>query len=99
MGVVSRDFLYVLERRGGRVEFYDLRTDPGALQELGAQHPEAARHAAYIEVASETSPDSDSLESDTADHATPESDPADQAVIDAETRRQLESLGYLPEDE
>lgn len=43
--VVTRDALYIHDRLGGGVEFYDLRTDPGAGTDLGAAHPGAAAAA------------------------------------------------------
>jgi hypothetical protein len=81
VGVVSRDFLYVEERGASEVEFYDLRVDPGAQQDLGAEHPQAARHRAHVEP---TTPGWDP----------PGAGPG-QHEIDAETRRELETLGYL----
>jgi arylsulfatase A-like enzyme len=44
--VVTEDRLYVRDRLGGGVELYDLTADPGALRDLGAEHPDAARLAA-----------------------------------------------------
>jgi arylsulfatase A-like enzyme len=44
--VVTEDRLYVRDKLGGRVEVYDLAADPGALRDLGAAHPDAARLAA-----------------------------------------------------
>jgi arylsulfatase A-like enzyme len=46
--VASEGRLYILERRSGTVEFYDLRSDPGARLNLGRGHPEAARFAALL---------------------------------------------------
>jgi arylsulfatase A-like enzyme len=46
--VVSEGRLYILERHSGAVEFYDLRSDPGARRNLGPEHPEAARFAALV---------------------------------------------------
>lgn len=75
VAVVSPDSLYIRERRSGAVEVYDLREDPGALRNLGSDHPAAARLGALVRT-------------DTAPR------PA-QVEIDAETRAQLEELGYL----
>ena len=41
VAVVTPDSLYVRERRNDRVEFYDLEADPGALDDLGPDHPRA----------------------------------------------------------
>jgi arylsulfatase A-like enzyme len=46
--VVSPEALYIRERRSGDVEFYDLRSDPGALRNLGPDHPDAARLAGLV---------------------------------------------------
>ena len=43
VALVSEDYLYVRERQNDRMEFYDLRTDPGARDDLGANHPQAKR--------------------------------------------------------
>jgi arylsulfatase A-like enzyme len=43
--VVSREHLYVREKISNKVEFYDLRSDPGAQHNLGASHPSAAFYA------------------------------------------------------
>jgi arylsulfatase len=48
VAVVTRDHLYVEERRRGGVELYDLRVDPGATRDLGGDDPQAARLAALI---------------------------------------------------
>jgi arylsulfatase A-like enzyme len=48
VAVITRDYLYVEERRHGGVELYDLRTDPGATRDLGRDHPAAARLAALL---------------------------------------------------
>jgi len=87
VGVVSRDFLYVEERLNGGVEFYDLRTDPGAKSNLGAHHPKAANHAAHIEKATQHPGASRPSESDRSE----------KVEIDPDTRQQLKALGYLPE--
>jgi arylsulfatase len=47
--VVGEESLYLLERRSGTVEFYDLRADPGALHDLGPDSPEAARLAQLVD--------------------------------------------------
>lgn len=41
VAVVTPDSLYLRERRNDRVEFYDLEADPGALDDLGPDHPRA----------------------------------------------------------
>jgi arylsulfatase A-like enzyme len=46
VAVVSREYLYIRERRGGAVEFYRLADDPGARKNLGAAHPSAGPLAA-----------------------------------------------------
>ena len=46
--VVSPGALYIRERRSGEVEFYDLRSDPGAQRDLGPGHPDAARLARLV---------------------------------------------------
>jgi arylsulfatase len=46
VAVVSPDHLYLRERRRDRVEFYDLRADPGALRDLGPAHPAVPAYAA-----------------------------------------------------
>lgn len=46
VAVRSVDHLYVREKRSDAVEFYDLRKDPGATQNLGADHPLVPRYAA-----------------------------------------------------
>jgi arylsulfatase A-like enzyme len=48
VAVVSADRLYIRERRSGEVELYDLTSDPGALHDLGGDHPDAARLAALV---------------------------------------------------
>jgi arylsulfatase A-like enzyme len=48
VAVVSPDRLYIRERRSGEVELYDLRSDPGAQHDLGADHPEAKRLAELV---------------------------------------------------
>ena len=48
VSVTTRDHFYVRDRRSGAVEFYDLRVDPGALEDLGADHPEAARLSSLV---------------------------------------------------
>jgi len=50
--------------RSGEVEFYDLRVDPGAQRNLGADHREAGRHAAYIAASSPAQPPSEKVEID-----------------------------------
>ncbi len=78
VGVVYDDLLYLRERRGDRVELYDLRTDPAAWNDLGRDHPEAARLAAR--------------------EPTREPPRAETRSVDAETRAELEALGYAPPD-
>lgn len=41
VAVVTPDYLYVRERRNDRIEFYDLNADPGAVDDLGRDHPRA----------------------------------------------------------
>jgi len=48
VAVVSPDRLYIRERRSGEVELYDLRSDPGAQRNLGADHPDAKRLAELV---------------------------------------------------
>jgi len=48
VAVVSPDRLYIRERRSGKVELYDLESDPGALHDLGGDHPDAARLAELV---------------------------------------------------
>jgi arylsulfatase A-like enzyme len=62
VAVVTRDHLYVEERRRGGRELYDLRADPGATRDLGPEHPEAARLAALI--GAEEAAESGSIELD-----------------------------------
>ncbi len=45
VAVVSREHLYVREKVNNVVEFYDLRSDPGAQQNLGDTDPKAAFYA------------------------------------------------------
>ena len=73
--VVSEEYLYIREKNNNKVEFYDLRSDPAALKNLGKSHPKAALFARLE--------DSESARS------------SEQTELDAETIRQLESLGYL----
>lgn len=46
VAVVSREHLYIKERRRGAVELYGLRDDPGARRNLGERHPAAGPLAA-----------------------------------------------------
>jgi arylsulfatase A-like enzyme len=46
VAVVSREHLFIKERRTGAVELYGLRDDPGAQRNLGEQHPAAGPLAA-----------------------------------------------------
>jgi len=46
VAVVSADHLYVRDRKSGAVEFYDLTRDPGALHDLGPDHPLVPGYAA-----------------------------------------------------
>ena len=75
--------------QGDRVEFYDLRVDPGAQRNLGPDHPEAERHAAYI-AASSMAP---------SVGKPAESELPGRVEIDSDTRQQLKQLGYLPSDD
>ncbi len=43
--VVSREYLYLRERNNNVIEFYDLQSDPGAKNNLGASHPKVAAYA------------------------------------------------------
>ena len=56
VAVVSPDHLYIRERRHGTEEFYDLRKDPGAQQNLGPGHDRAAEMAAAISESSAPRP-------------------------------------------
>ncbi len=47
VGIVSGTHLFLRERVGGQVEFFDLRDDPGAHQDLGGEHPDARASAAF----------------------------------------------------
>jgi arylsulfatase A-like enzyme len=67
VAVVTRDHLYVEERRHGGVELYDLRSDPGATRDLGRDHPEAPRLAALI--GAEAAAASESVELDATTRA------------------------------
>lgn len=80
VGVVSGSHFFVRERIGDQSEFYDLRTDPGALRDLGPRHPEAAAYAAVER----------SLELHRADEHE-----ATAEAVDAETREALRALGYV----
>jgi arylsulfatase A-like enzyme len=62
VAVVTRDHLYVEERRRGGAELYDLRADPGAKHDLGRDRPEAGRLAALI--GAEEAPETRSIELD-----------------------------------
>jgi arylsulfatase A-like enzyme len=54
IAVVSPDHLYIRERRHNTVELYDLRSDPGAQNDLGAEHPVAASYASLVSDGSTT---------------------------------------------
>jgi arylsulfatase A-like enzyme len=75
VAVVSREHLYIKERRGGADELYSLMDDPRAQRNLGEHHPAAGPLAALAVSA-------------LREHAGTQQ-------LDEETRRQLESLGYL----
>ena len=47
IAVVSREYLYVREKIKNIVEFYDLRSDPEAHNNLGQSHPEATFYAGF----------------------------------------------------
>ena len=40
-GVVTREYFFVKERRGGAMEMYEIADDPGATRDLGGEHPKA----------------------------------------------------------
>jgi hypothetical protein len=63
VAVVTRDHLYVEERRRGGVELYDLRSDPGARSDLGRDDPQAAKLAALVGAAAAPTP-AESIELD-----------------------------------
>lgn len=73
--VVSENYLYIREKNNNKVQFYDLKKDPAALNDLGTSHPKAALFGRLE--------DSGNAKS------------SQQTELDAETIRQLESLGYL----
>jgi len=76
VAVISAEHLYVKEKTSGTVEFYDLRADPTAHNNLGLSHPSASAYAKLAEAAG----------TDVT---------AEKMKLDEQTRRQLESLGYL----
>jgi arylsulfatase A-like enzyme len=73
--VVTEEYLYIREKKNNKVEFYDLKKDPSALNDLGISHPKAALLARLEDTGNARS--------------------SQQTELDAETIRQLESLGYL----
>jgi arylsulfatase A-like enzyme len=46
VAVVSKEYLYVREKTENNTEFYDLKADPGALKDLGQNHPQYEFYAA-----------------------------------------------------
>ena len=67
VAVVSPDRLYIRERRSGEAEFYDLRSDPGAQHNLGADHPDAAGLAELVPVDQAPTPKQVQIDPETHD--------------------------------
>jgi len=65
VAVVTSDYLYVRERQGDRVEFYDLNADPGALVDLGPEHPRAQLLARLEPAPDDTPPPQEALDPET----------------------------------
>ena len=65
VAVISPDHLYIRERRSGTEEFYDLRSDPGALRNLGADSQQAAALAAWVRSGDVPAPNQIELDADT----------------------------------
>ena len=56
IAVVTNEHLYVREKTNDVVEFYDLRTDPGALDDLGRAHPDIRMYVRIAELEERTTP-------------------------------------------
>jgi arylsulfatase A-like enzyme len=65
VAVVSREYLYIRERRGGAVEFYGLADDPGARKNLGAAHPAAGPLAALATASARQTAETSRLDPET----------------------------------
>jgi arylsulfatase A-like enzyme len=65
VAVVTPSSLYVRERRNDRVEFYDLEADPGALDDLGPDHPRARILAKLAPASGDTKASRESLDPET----------------------------------
>jgi arylsulfatase A-like enzyme len=66
--VVSEEYLYIREKNNNKVEFYDLRSDPAALKNLGKSHPKAALFARLEDSESARSSEQTELDAETIRH-------------------------------